>query len=131
IYAALVVLLGYTNTFTRTNQWQNQARYEVGPGLVCGFPQTSGREGQMEVVHYYSRNVQESTRLLFQGLFESFLQIRRVAATRYQPVSCPKCGYRQERVEVVKRLTDGQKFLFCSNCGKKITLTPAAAAAPL
>ena len=29
VYAALVVLLSYTSTFTRINQWQNQARYEM------------------------------------------------------------------------------------------------------
>ena len=37
VFASLVVLLGYTHTFTRTAQWQNNARYEVGEGLVCGF----------------------------------------------------------------------------------------------
>ena len=37
VYASLVVLMGYTQTFTRTNQWRNHARYEVGRGQVCGF----------------------------------------------------------------------------------------------
>src|SRR5207244_10263307 len=32
-YAALVVLLGYTNAFLRTDQWHNQARYEFQDGL--------------------------------------------------------------------------------------------------
>ena len=32
VYASLVVLMGYTQTFTRTNQWRNHARYEVGDG---------------------------------------------------------------------------------------------------
>jgi small GTP-binding protein len=30
LYASLVVLLGYTPSFTRINQWQNQAQYEMG-----------------------------------------------------------------------------------------------------
>src|SRR5205823_12752648 len=34
VYASLVVLLGYTQTFTRTDQWRSQARYEVGDGLI-------------------------------------------------------------------------------------------------
>jgi hypothetical protein len=34
VYASLVVLMGYTQTFTRTNQWRNHARYEVGNGQV-------------------------------------------------------------------------------------------------
>jgi GTPase SAR1 family protein len=43
VYAALVVLLGYTNTFTRTNQWQNQAQYETDQGDICGFRQCESR----------------------------------------------------------------------------------------
>ena len=37
VYASLVVLMGYTQTFTRTNQWRDHARYEVGTGHMCGF----------------------------------------------------------------------------------------------
>jgi hypothetical protein len=54
VYASLVVLLGYSNTFTRTNQWQNQAQYEMNPGEVCGFRQIAEREGEIELIHYYS-----------------------------------------------------------------------------
>jgi GTPase SAR1 family protein len=43
VYASLVVLLGYTQTFTRTDQWRSQARYAVGDGLICGFRQ-DGRD---------------------------------------------------------------------------------------
>jgi GTPase SAR1 family protein len=50
LYSALVVLLGYTNTFTRTNQWQNQAQYEMELGQVCGFQQIVTREGEIEFV---------------------------------------------------------------------------------
>ena len=34
VYASLVVLMGYTQTFTRTNQWRDHARYEVGK-VMC------------------------------------------------------------------------------------------------
>jgi len=53
VYASLVVLLGYTNTFTRTNQWQYQAQYEMGPGEICGFRQVDELDGQVEFVLYY------------------------------------------------------------------------------
>jgi hypothetical protein len=39
VYPALVVLLGYTNDFSRTNQWQDQAEYAFGENEVCGFRQ--------------------------------------------------------------------------------------------
>ena len=50
VFASLVVLLGYTHTFTRTAQWHNNARYEVGDGLVCGFRQEAERDGELDFV---------------------------------------------------------------------------------
>jgi hypothetical protein len=46
IYAALVVLLGYSNTFTRTNQWQNQAEYEMNPAKSAGSGRLSIAKGK-------------------------------------------------------------------------------------
>jgi small GTP-binding protein len=121
VYAALVVQLGYTNTFTRTNQWQNQAEYETARGDVCGFRQVEEREGEIELVLYYAQE-KAGARLLFQGLFEEFLRGRDVTITKFPPVVCPKCEYRQQRSEVVKRIGEQKGFLFCGDCGKKITL---------
>ncbi|HKP46716.1 MAG TPA: hypothetical protein VJT50_08955, partial [Pyrinomonadaceae bacterium] len=53
VYASLVVLLGYTQTFTRTNQWHNHARYEVGEQFICGFRQELEREGELEFILYF------------------------------------------------------------------------------
>lgn len=57
VYATLVVLLGYTNVFARTDQWQNQAQYEMSPGEVCGFRLVAEREGELEFVLYYGTAV--------------------------------------------------------------------------
>src|ERR1044072_825031 len=124
VYAALVVQLGYTNTFTRTNQWQNQAEYETARGDVCGFRQTDEREGETEMVLYYAKE-KSGARLLFQGLFEQFLRGRDVTVTKFPPVECPKCYYRQQRTEIVKRIGEGRGFLHCGECGKKIALPKA------
>ncbi len=121
IYAALVVLLGYTPTFTRINQWQRQAQYEMGAGQICGFRLIEEREGEIELVLYYSAAMPEFGRATLQGLFEQFLYRRDVVVTRYPPVACPD-GHRQERATVVKRIREGKQFLFCEECGKKITL---------
>jgi hypothetical protein len=48
LYASLVVLLGYTPSFSRINQWQNQAQYEMDAGQVCGFRSIEEREGEIE-----------------------------------------------------------------------------------
>ncbi|MCH8960595.1 MAG: hypothetical protein IH820_04545, partial [Bacteroidetes bacterium] len=88
VYASLVVLLGYTNTFTRHNQWQNQAQYTLGKGEICGFEQSDYRDGEIELVLYYARNTPGSVQLLFQGLFERFLLRRELEIVRFQPVVC-------------------------------------------
>jgi hypothetical protein len=124
VYAALVVQLGYTNTFTRTNQWQNQAEYETARGDVCGFRQVDEREGETELVLYYAKE-KSGARLLFQGLFEQFLRGRDVTVTKFPPVACPRCEYRQPRTEIVKRIGEGRGFLHCGECGKKIALPKA------
>jgi small GTP-binding protein len=122
VYAALVVLLGYTNTFVRTNQWQNQAQYETEPGEICGFRQTAEREGEIELTIYYGPLTKPHTRLLFQGLVESFLDGRDVRVKKYPPVVCPECGYRQERIAVVNRFRASKSFLHCGDCGESISL---------
>jgi small GTP-binding protein len=125
VYAALVVLLGYTNTFTRTNQWQNQAQYEMRPGEICGFRQTEEQEGKVELVLYYSKSTLEPSRMLFQGLFEHFLHRRGVSVTRYAVVICPNCGEQQDRGAVARRVKEGASAIFCSKCGNRMDIAQA------
>lgn len=118
VYAALVVLLGYTRNFKRTNQWQNQAEYETAYGDVCGFRQTEEREGEVEFVIYHAKET-VGAGSLFQRLFEEFLRGRDVTATRFPPVQCRNCSYRQPRSEIIKRIDEGKGSLFCGECGAK------------
>jgi small GTP-binding protein len=121
LYAMLVVLLGYTPSFTRINQWQNQAQYEMGRNEICGFRVAEEREGEIEFVLYYGEGMPQAGRDSFQELFENFLYQRAVEVTRFQPVAC-RNGHRQERATVVNRLRDNKTFLFCAECGEKTDL---------
>jgi small GTP-binding protein len=121
IYAALVVLLGYTPSFSRINQWQNQAQYETESNNVCGFRFVEDREGEIELILYYGNEMPEDERLNFQGLFEQFLYKRDVEVIPFPPVICPN-GHRQERATVVKRSQEGKKSIFCDECGAKTKL---------
>ena len=90
LYASLVVLLGYTPSFTRINQWQNQAQYEMRESEICGFRLIEDREGEIEVVLVLRRPNASRGRAQFQELFEQFLYQRDVEVTRFPPVVCPK-----------------------------------------
>jgi small GTP-binding protein len=122
LYAALVVLLGYTNTFIRTNQWLHQAQYETAPGEVCGFRQLSESEGQISIGLYYGVGTSAHTRRLFEGLFETFLIARDVGVVKYPAVACRQCTYRQERAGVVRRIRENKAFIICAECGERIDL---------
>jgi len=124
-YPAIAVLLGYTQAFTRVSQWQNQAQYEFARGQVCGFRMQQDREGEIELVLYYSEATPTYGRSLFQGLFEKFLFERDVEVTRFAPVMCP-VGHRQERATVVQRRREGKGFVFCGECGQKVMLAGTA-----
>ncbi len=121
LYPSLVVLLGYTPSFTRINQWQNQAQYEMEPGQVCGFRSIEEREGEIELVLYYSKKIPKKGREQFQELFEQFLDQREVDVTRFPPVICTN-GHQQKRATIVARSRDGKKFVFCDECGDKVNL---------
>lgn len=122
IYASLVVLLGYTNTFIRTHQWQNQAQYEMGEGEICGFQQTDFGDGGLELVLYYGLKTPESVRLMFRGMFERFISRRELEISRYQPVKCTKCSSLLARNVVLERLNEGEHFSFCHKCGTRVSL---------
>jgi small GTP-binding protein len=124
VYASLVVLMGYTQTFTRTNQWRDHARYEVGTGHVCGFRLEAERAGEQDFVLYFGTTTPARVRTLFQSLFESFLARRNLTVRRYEPVFCPK-GHPLNRAVVREQMSSGAEWAFCSRCGERIELPKA------
>lgn len=125
VYAILVVLLGYTNLFARTHQWQDEARYEMAGGQVCAFRLLEEREGELEFALYYGNNVTLSQMAVFQGLFETILEPLDVTVSRHPVLVCPNCQYRQDRSQVIRRARDGRPNLFCDECGQPIALPGA------
>lgn len=125
VYASLVVLLGYTNTFTRTHQWQDQAQYELEPGQICGFRLVAEREGRIELVLYYGPNIPEPVMLMFQGLFERFLSRHNLAIDRVRPVVCPSCTEPLQRSVVMTMLAQRRIRVFCNSCGHQLAVPPA------
>jgi GTPase SAR1 family protein len=126
VYASLVVLLGYTEVFTRASQWRNQAEYVVGADLVCGFRLEAEREGELDLVLYFGTSVGEPIQLLFQGLFESFLARRDLTVRRFEPVTCRQ-GHQLNRAAVREQLAEGSSSAFCMRCGERVSLPQADA----
>ncbi|MGH3853725.1 MAG: TIR domain-containing protein [Pseudonocardiaceae bacterium] len=124
VYASLVVLLGYTSTFTRTNQWRDHARYVVGDGLVCGLRKEAEREGELDFVLSFGAGVGTPIRTLFQSLFESFLTGRELTVRRFEAVSCAE-NHQLNRAVVRERLAQGANYAFCPDCGQRVALPPA------
>ena len=124
VYASLVVLMGYTQAFTRTNQWRSQARYEVGQGHVCGFRQEEERAGELDFVLHFPAPTPAPVRTLFQSLFENFLARRNLTVRRFDPAVCSN-GHALNRGVVRELVAKGANFAFCSQCGKKIKLPRA------
>jgi WD40 repeat protein/GTPase SAR1 family protein len=115
IYAALVVTLGYTNTFQRSDQWHNQARYEFAPDLICGFRRQEDEDGETSYTLFYSQGLGAPVKSLFQGLFESLLarkadQHQLIKVLRFAPVTCSECSTAVDRSQMRQRLADGKDF---------------------
>lgn len=125
IYSILVVLLGYTRWFKRTNQWENEAQYELPSQIICGFRQIAEREGEMHLVLYYGPGAGEAERNLFEANIELFFKNRDVTTVKYPAVRCPRCDYRQERTAVMRRLAEGKDFIRCDECSENIKLEKA------
>ncbi|HEV7402051.1 MAG TPA: TIR domain-containing protein, partial [Chthoniobacteraceae bacterium] len=121
VFASLVVLLGYTSTFTRIAHWQNNARYEVADGTVCGFRLVAEGDGELDLTLCFS-SPSRPVRRIFEGLFESCLGRRNLSVTRHEPIHCGKCGNRLDRAVIRQQREAKKNFAFCSNCGKKLKL---------
>lgn len=121
VYASLVVLLGYTSTFTRANQWRDEARYVVGDGLICGFRLESESDSGLSIVLYFGPDVGTPIRTLFRSLVESFLYRRDVTVTRFDPVRCA-AGHQLNASIVREQIAEGGDAIFCSRCGRRVSL---------
>lgn len=124
LYSSLVVLLGYTPMFTRTDQWRKQSRHVFGDHLICGFRLDAERDGELDLVLFFGTNVDRPVRTLFQGLFENFLFHRKLGVYRFEQVLCP-LKHVLNRTIVREQTRAGKEFAFCPECGGRVTLARA------
>jgi hypothetical protein len=121
VYASLVVLMGYTQTFTRTNQWRDHSHYEVATGHVCGFRLEAERAGELDFVLYFGTKTPAPVRTLFQSLFETFLARRDLTVRRFETLVCSN-GHLLNRAVIREQMSIGEVSAFCGRCGERIVL---------
>jgi small GTP-binding protein len=121
LYASLVVRLGYTSLFTRVNQWHNHARYVFGDHLVCGFRMTTEAPGILNFNLYFDKAVDAPVRMLFQGIFESFVARTNVTFVRHEVLRCGD-GHLINRAVIRERRNMRENYLHCSACGIRVAL---------
>jgi GTPase SAR1 family protein len=126
VYSSLVVLLGYTNTFSRTKAWRRRAEYVVGEQDVCGLVLDVERDGELDITLYFGDTTSEQTQALFESLFENFLAGRDLTVSRFRPVLCDN-GHEVKRTDIKERLDAGRDEIYCIECGGRIMLDRSGA----
>lgn len=120
-FAGLVVLLGYTNLFTRTDQAHDVAWFESAHQEICGVRQIR-EDNERTIVLLFSRDASANIRSVFEGLVEQMLSTRDTHIRRVRPVKCRKCGTTVDRAVMARRLKSGKSKSFCEECGTELVL---------
>ena len=122
-FAGLVVLLGYTNLFARTDQAHDVAWFESPQKEICGVRQIRD-ENERTIVLLFSREASANIRQVFEGLVEQMLSCRDTHVRRVRPVKCSQCGTAVDRAVMARRLKSGKSKSFCEECGTVLILPP-------
>ena len=122
-FAGLVVLLGYTNLFARTDQAHDVAWFESPQKEICGVRQVR-EDNERTIVLLFSRDASENIRHVFEGLVEQMLSCRDTHVRRVRPVKCSKCRTEVDRAVMARRLKSGKSKSFCEECGTELILPP-------
>lgn len=122
-FAGLVVLLGYTNLFIRTDQAHDVAWFESPNREICGVQQIRD-DNERTIVLLFSREASSNIRHVFEGLVEQMLSCRDTHIRRVRPVKCSECGTAVDRAVMARRLKSGKSKSFCEECGTELILPP-------
>ncbi len=123
-FAGVVVLLGYTNAFLRTDQAQDVAYYEYEKGQICGVRQIPEASGERTFVLFFNSQATKQARGVFEGLVEKILGQKNVQVRRLRPAKCPHCQTPVDRAVMSRRLKEGKPMIYCEDCGAKVDLPP-------
>jgi len=122
-FAGLVVLLGYTNLFVRTDQANDVAWFESAAKEICGVRQVRD-ENERTLVLLFSPDSAKNVRQVFEGLAEQMLSSRDTHVRRVRPVKCSQCDTPVDRAVMARRLKSGKSKVFCEDCGTELILPP-------
>ncbi|MFN7868114.1 MAG: toll/interleukin-1 receptor domain-containing protein, partial [Planctomyces sp.] len=122
-FAGLVVLLGYTNLFARTDQAHDVAWFESLKGEICAVRQIR-EDNERTILLMFGRDTTPRIRSIFEGLVEQMLSTRDTHIRRVRPVKCQNCQTPVDRAVMARRLKSGKSKSFCEECGTALVLPP-------
>ena len=121
IFAMVVVLLGYTNTFKNVSFWKNFARFTFSSGHIVGLRMVPRDDGRAVVTVCFGGETPDRNRQLFQSLLEVFLFERGADIRKIVRPRCD-CGYQLSVEELERRQAEGRTVTFCVDCGQRLRL---------
>jgi len=123
VYATLVVRLYHTAAFEKDRLWRFAADFKAPCGKRLGLKMTKKAEGAGELEVYFEQGISNEVQATFIRYVHEHLKLKAQDVVRLRHYVCPHCQTPvEERAAIEKRLALGYKDIFCSVCGKPVTL---------
>ncbi|MEP7308572.1 MAG: TIR domain-containing protein [Acidobacteriota bacterium] len=124
VFATLRVRLSQSEGFRRLELFKNLATFAWPGGGRCGLVLRELAEDNGSVGVFFDAITETPARELFEQIVARHVDRRAVPGTvqRLRSFVCPKCGYRMNDAATRARLAAALPFIYCENCGSRISL---------
>jgi hypothetical protein len=122
VYARLAVRLAHSGLFLKAGLWRDTAVYGTAGGGMCGVYLGEPAEGRGELNVFCDERAAPGASSHFEAYVADYLDSMAVPGTRYRIPACEVCDSRQDAAVVRRMLDRGGAYVFCSNCGSRISL---------
>jgi len=121
VYTTLVVRLWYSREFDHKELWRNAAEFLTSKGRTVGLVMEKTGDGQGTINVFFESGVPDELKVAFIEYVHRHLGKCARDVTRDRRYVCEKCNTPVRDRELVRtRLADGEKFVYCAECGKKV-----------
>jgi hypothetical protein len=124
IYATLVIRLAHSEVFKKQELWSHTATFTDTRGGNCGITLRQLEEGLGELVVFFSPEVEERSRALFDEYVLTHLRNRAVSESvvRRRVFVCPECRTPVSEMQAGRRRARGYDWITCPVCEGHVSL---------